>query len=203
MRAPLELQLVSQSIESIQADLVAVGAGTNWETDLASLDNHFDGHLIQWAKQNKFSGKAGTTLKIPAFGRLSSEALLLVGTGEGSSKELLTAAGYAGRQARKAGASSLALHLGEISEADVNTLAETICAGNYEFEPYKKESARTSALDSIILANTGVNSTPDGTFSIRAKWQDVARDLVNLPPADMYPETLADAARELTKLHVE
>ena len=35
-------------------------------------------------------------------------------------------------------------------------------------------------------------------------WQNVARDLVNLPPANMYPETLADAARELSKIdHVE
>jgi leucyl aminopeptidase len=200
----LEIQFINGPIETIHAELIVVGIRKDNEQDLADLDKIFGGHLASWAKENRFTGAPNSSLKFPTNGLLKSNTLLLVGLGKGSDDEVRAAAGHAGRAARTMGTSTMALCLGEHSKQEAQTVAEMALAGNYAFDRFKKESDRRTGLNSLMIMGAG-DTQPNGADAvIRAKWQDITRDLVNLPPADLYPETLADAARKLGDLdHVE
>ena len=81
--------------------------------------------------------------------------------------------------------------------ASTATVLEAFQAGNYAYEPYIEETSRTPTVSKATV----VGSDPGlGAVSIRAKWQSWSRDLVNAPPAELYPESLAAKARELAAL---
>jgi leucyl aminopeptidase len=198
----VEIEFVNSPIEALNADVVAVGVSKDVDTDLAPLKALFGETISTWATENKFKGAVGSVIKFPTFGKMQSDVLLLVGTGDGSTSALQKAAGYAGREARKFGASTLSLSLDGLDRTNVQSIAELAFAGNYAFDRFKKESNRRSALTKLVITGSSITDCPNA--STRAKWQNVARDLVNLPPANLYPETLADAAKELEELdHVE
>lgn len=200
----MELLFENKPIEQLNADLIVVGVRSNIEEELSELNTLLGGGLITWAKENRFKGGEGSTLKFPTHGVLKCNVLLLVGMGDGTDEEVRAAAGHAGRAARTLGASKMVLSLGTLTSEETQTVVETTLAGNYTFDRYKKEADRTSGLETLIVTGTTEGGRDKGQAQTRAKWQSVARDLVNLPPADLYPETLADAARKLASLdHVE
>jgi leucyl aminopeptidase len=72
------------------------------------------------------------------------------------------------------------------------TLVEHLLAGNYAYDTYKPESDRKGPLSSVTV----VSADPiDGATATRARWQVAARDIVNQPPAQLFPESLAAWAR--------
>jgi len=200
----LELVFTNTAYDALQVDIIAVGAGNDFTADLADLDALFDGNLSDWIKTEKFEGKVGTTLKFPTSGALQAPTLLIVGTGNGDASSLKTAAGHAGLAARRGGADSLALCFGTLTVELAQTVAESALAGNYCFDRYKNEEKRRSGCSTLTINGIEENAQAQANASIRASWQNVARDLVNLPPADLYPETLADEAKKLARFdHVE
>jgi leucyl aminopeptidase len=184
---------------SLDGDLLAYGIGK----DLAGLDALLpalgDG-LKAYAKARAFTGSAGSALLIPGLGRTTATDVLLVGTGDGARTALRKAAAKAGREAREHRASSLILAIGAV---EGELAAEAAIAGNYVFDRYKKEDDRTPRLTRLTL----VGAKTAAASSVRAAWQDKARDLVNLPAAEIYPESLAQWARDqlgaLPKVTVE
>lgn len=142
------------------------------------------------AKTNQFDGAAGTSMKIATLGRCKAPQLVIVGTGKGSDEDLRLASGAAGRALRALGATSGAVSLGQCNER----IVEFIAAGNYVFDQFKPEKSRRSALTELHL--TSDTSFDTSAALVRAKWQSLNRDLVNLPAADLYPQSLADWAVE-------
>lgn len=196
----MKLQFVTRSLENTDTDLVVVGIREGQPEDLDAVDALFDGALRAWADDNRFKGALGSSLKFPCSPALNAKTLLLVGTGDNSSDSLAEAAGHAGRAARNMGATSMTLRLGTLSVADAVKVAETTLAGNYTFDRFKSEKSRKAALSALDISGADDASVHASSVLVRAKWQSITRDLVNLPPADLYPETLADAARELGEL---
>jgi len=176
---------------SLDVDVLAYAIGE----DLDGLDvvNAAAGtDLSDYARKHGFTGAAGTHLALPGLGDIGASTLLLVGVGEASDDTRRDAAGIAGRQSRTLGAASLALALGDADLARV--ACERALAGNYVFDQFKPEDDRKPALQDL----TFIGNAPDDAerIAVRAAWQSKARDLVNLPAADLYPASLAKWVHE-------
>lgn len=172
---------------SLDVDVLAFGVGK----DLDGLDA-LDAGLAGFARAHQFTGAAGSHLAVPSPSGVAAGSVVLIGIGEGSTDERRRGAGVAGRQARATGASTLGLALGDASIG--REASEAAIAGNYAFDTFKPEKDRTAAVSEIVFV--GDAPAHADRIGIRAHWQNLARDLVNLPAADLYPETLADWARE-------
>ncbi|MBN2798140.1 MAG: leucyl aminopeptidase [Deltaproteobacteria bacterium] len=187
----MKLLTSADAATELATDLLAVALGTDL-SGLDALDARFDGHLRPLAEQRKFEGKAGQSLLLPTLGRLPASHLLLLGIGAGSAAEKADAAGLAGLEARKLRAATLVLDLGP--EAPFAQALERLAVGNYAWEAYRPEDQRTPALEQLTLV--GADGTDLSAALARAEGQRAARDWVNLPAADLYPETLASSAVE-------
>ena len=155
-----------------------------------------------------FAGIAGALAQIGATGspdelkRLpapegSSTPIALIGVGKEVTVDTLrAAAGAAARQLT--GVSHLALALPVTSDAEAQAALEGAGIGAYSYTAYRTAtlaSTKTPAATVTVLAPAGVG---DESTVARASASAIAihtvRDLVNMPPSDLYPETLAAAA---------
>lgn len=199
----MKVEFSTKSVVTISGNILAVCAGVDIDSELAELDQAFDGHLLSHLKSAGFSGKAGTSEAVPSFGKTQAPNLLILGTGDGSLEEVIRAAGIAGRKARNSGASTLVLANANLSDKSIGLVIEAIRLGNYEYQEYKRESKQKSKLETIILTGCADTSTARSQVDRavhRAYYQDLARDLVNGPAADVTPSTLAEAAQKLSDI---
>ena len=132
-------------------------------------------------------------------GATESIALVGLGTGEVTTNDLRYAAGSAARQLR--GVESLVFGLPTSSPNDVLAVLEGAALGAYAYTAY-----RSSSLESTKLPATSVTVATDAAAdaliahaTTTAEAVHTVRDLVNTPPNDLYPETLADAALALAE----
>jgi leucyl aminopeptidase len=139
------------------------------------------------------------------YGATESIALVGVGSGAVTTNDLRYAAGTAARQLR--GVESLVIALPTQSDVDVLAVLEGAALGAYAYTDY-----RSSSLESTKLPATSIVVVADAPASLAERAAAIAeavhtvRDLVNMPPSDLYPETFAAAAKRLatgTKVTVE
>lgn len=192
----MDTRFSTQSLEAVASDLLAVAVRQDELDALAELDQRFDGRLIEHARTKQFKGSAGSTLSVPTFGRIAATELLLVGIGAGEAAQLREAAARVGKHARSARARSVAVQLGD----DVGALVESIATGNYAYDRFKKESDRAPSIEELVLL--GVSDSDSARSALdranrRVAAQRFARELVNAPASEIYPESLAQAAKEL------
>lgn len=157
---------------------------------VAPLDQGgLDGALAQLAADEDFTGKPGQSLLAPTYGRLGARRVLLVGG------EPAAAAGAAGRQARDKGAKETALLFpGSVDGATQRAVAEAWAEGNYRFDRYKADDARKPASTLVTFLNQAEDATALARAEACIAGQALARDLVNEPAAEVYPESLAKVA---------
>jgi leucyl aminopeptidase len=197
----LDIHLTTTPATKVDADLLVVGVGSNFATSLATLDAAFDGGLLSALENQRFRGSPNQVLVTPTFGNIKANYLAIVGHGD----EPHVAFGQAGRIARSKNCRHVALTLENADQAA--KAIEYLNIGNYAYEEYRTDEQRTPALDAATLV--GVPDTADHRTAVTraatlARYQALARDLVNMPPADLYPESLAAQALALADLdHVE
>ncbi len=194
----MNVQIATAPLHDAAVDLLVLGTSDKFAEELSGLDARYGGHLLPLLQQRKFTGKAGSAALIPSLGRIAARDVLILGLGDRSAATALKAAGKAGRQARDSGARSVALGFGATA-ADERVILENFAAGNHSYDTYKPESDRTPAVETLFLGHDPGTAVTEAA-SIRAKWQNFARDLVSAPAADIYPETLATEARKLAAL---
>jgi leucyl aminopeptidase len=184
----VKIEIASPSLAEAAVDLLVVGVGSeNLDEGLAPLVEVFGPKLRTLVQQRNFKGSVASTLVLPGLDTVAARDVLIVGTGKGTRRHVSEAVGRAGREARALRASSAALFL----DGDAAHLAETFRAGNYKYQAYTKPDERKPAVEHLVLA--GASGSHDAS-EVRGRWQDWARDLVNAPPADVYPESLAEHA---------
>jgi leucyl aminopeptidase len=199
----LDIRFNANSATDISCDLLVLGVGTDLTSELAALDAQFEGHLLPWAQAHTFEGKTGQTLSVPSFGRVKARDLLLVGVGERSIADLRKAGAVAGRTARTKRLTSIALDFAFTNHDLAAAAAISAGTANYAYEVYQHEDNLTPSLDTLIL--TGLDDSPEAQLvATRAatliKHQNITRDLVNAPAAEIYPESLAQHALTLAEL---
>ncbi|PVZ08986.1 leucyl aminopeptidase [Actinomycetospora cinnamomea] len=153
------------------------------------------------------SGKAEETTQVPTRGAIGAPVVLAVGLGKEPAGE--DTAGetpdLAEQVRRAAGAAARALHgkaahvVTTLSGVDLAAAIEGTLLGDYEFTAYKKapESAPTE-LTRVALVGDGGQATLTRATTV-ARYVAAARDLVNTPPNDLYPDAFAQRARTLAE----
>ncbi|SDQ32742.1 leucyl aminopeptidase [Quadrisphaera sp. DSM 44207] len=154
------------------------------------------------------TGRPDEVRRVPTAGALGAPVLVLTGLGRvgaaGPDAEALRrAAGAAVRELAGTGSVALALPADDVDAAAA--VAEGALLGAYAYRAYRRRSAaeHRAPVEQLLLV------TPlhrERALEDRVERATVlaaavagARDLVNCPPADLYPASFADAVRERAK----
>jgi leucyl aminopeptidase len=137
--------------------------------------------------------------RLPALdGTTASIALIGLGSGDVTSDSLRYAAGSAARQLT--GIERLAIALPVTSGAEALAVLEGAAIGAYAYTGYRVSTIGTTKTpaDDIVVHVSASIADESAMLVDRAEAVGTAihtvRDLVNTPPSDLYPETLAAAA---------
>jgi leucyl aminopeptidase len=127
-------------------------------------------------------------------GATESLALVGLGSGEVTVDDLRYAAGSAARQLR--GVTSLVFALPASTEAEVLAVLEGAAIGAYAYTDYRVDSLESTKLPatSIVVASDLEGDDLVAKATISATAVHTVRDLVNMPPSHLYPETFAEQA---------
>jgi leucyl aminopeptidase len=209
---PLTIQLSTASLSELSADLLAivVGPGVNaGRPPLAALDVALDHAITKAIEREEFKGKRDQSLELGTLGRIGAARILLVGTGSVRPKddELRAAAARATRAANGAKARTIAIAVPKnVAGERLRPLAEGVVLGAYRFTKYMTGDRRPKTeLDRAALvlpAGTPVGRREKQAVELGQKIGDavcMARDLVNEPGNELYPERLADEAQKTAK----
>ena len=143
----------------------------------------FDGAVAAWAAANGFEAAKDALLAVPGEDGALAEVLVGLGEAEAPPEDWRAYAAIAARV--PAGRYRLP---DDLPAPDAATLGWAL--GQYAFDRYKAREAEPRVLTEPGLSDAAASAV-DATMLVR--------DLVNTPAADMGPEALEAAARELAK----
>ena len=200
---------VGGSPAAVDADAVVIGL-VSGESDAPprlapgadELDAAFEGQLAALLAVAGATGKADEVVKLPTRGALRAPLLVAVGLGkegEGLRPEQVRRASGAAARAL-AGTDHAVSTLGRADRAALAAAAEGSLLGAYAFTTYRTNGNRKAPLARLSLATDAADA--DEVLRTAAAVSEAvrtARDLVNTPPNDLYPETFAARARELAE----
>ena len=200
------LALSAESPLSLTADVLVLGVqATDDGPRLVAEDAAF-ADLAAGLAAIGVTGGVDELVRVPAsIGSARSIALVGIGSSAPSEDTLRYAAGTATR--RLTGVASLVLALPTLSSAEVLAVLEGAAIGAYSYTAYRSSSLKKTMLPATeITISTGIDlgGFPAGNdllsrAAIVAAAVHSVRDLVNAPPSDLYPESFADAVRELAE----
>lgn len=205
-----KLEFVDQGPASIEADVVAVvvlEGSLAGNAALRELDRALGGELSALCDKAEFSGKRDQVLDVPALGKLGARRILLVGAGSAEPVEtaVRAAVAVALRSALGVKAANIAVSVPEGS-ASARALGEGVVLGEYRFTKYLTGERRPKGELSTVLLLSQKKASPAQKKELMRGAQIgqavcLARDAVNEPPNELYPEELARRARQVAKRH--
>ncbi|MBW2508478.1 MAG: leucyl aminopeptidase [Deltaproteobacteria bacterium] len=205
----MRISLSETSWEKSTADIVAIAVAsgkTRFGRALGRIESVTGkGSIKPLASDERFEGKRTQTLKVAASGKAKARWLLLVGIGE--EKDASKIAWKMGRAVASAARAqkSAAIELPEVTPESVRAVSHGLISGSYRYTEYKTDKSEGATLTSAFILDAPKGAR-DLTAAIRtgkavAESVNFARDLVNAPPNELNPLTLARAAaRESKKL---
>lgn len=205
---PLSLQFSAAHAASVGVDALVVGvlAGdiAN-DSELRELDAALNGALFKLVKAQEFQGKPEQTLELTTLGHLKAARVLLLGMGGESdltSARLRSLAAVAARWAQGCQVTRLGFVLPVVP--NVRALAEGLGLGAYRFSKYftGDRQPKTDLVEVLLLNRQRVTPAVKRELKLGlavAEAVGLARDAVNEPPNEFYPETMAELARKLAK----
>lgn len=156
----------------------------------------FTPFMAEWIKDASFSVKEGETLVLPKnavqdVGAITS--VLLVSVAEEGER---TAAGKIGYFAKSKGYAGVTI----LHAQDAYTVISQAIVGNYRWEAY--QSKTKPSLENLVIVGAENTAAKEKALTVSSA-RNFARDLVNAPADDIYPETLANKALELASEHIQ
>ncbi|GGX11354.1 leucyl aminopeptidase [Streptomyces chryseus] len=217
------LTLSTSGAAALRADAIVVGvakgAGSK-SGDLVvapgaeAVDKAFDGKLASVLETLGATGGEGEVTKLPAPSGFKSPVVLAVGLGKAlekddaySAESLRRAAGVAARALSGAKKAGFALPVEAVEDAAA--VAEGALLGAYAFTAYQGGEKDGNGAKQPLAEVTVLGGKPrDKAFKAAAEralalTEEInrARDLVNTPPNDLYPESFAAVAAAAGKEH--
>ena len=208
------LQISETSPHLVDADAVVIGAtkgagGAIPVPGTKDVDEALGGTLADTLAALGATGEAGEVTKVPTGGKLTAPLVVVAGMGataEGGDtmfdpEALRRAAGAAVRAltgARKPGGPDsvrVALALPARDVAEVQAVALGALLGGYAFRRYRHETALDASLTLLTQASDAAGAA--ARAQVLADAVTLVRDLVNTPPSDLVPATLADVADQV------
>ncbi len=198
MRTTFSADRAAKATTDVLAVLVPVGRLSGALADLDAADA-FGGALAGAARDDGFEGRIGTSFAVPGLGHVPAKRVVLVGVGSGSESDLRAGCGNLGKLVREKGAKTVAVVSPEaaISTDALSLTIEAFAEGNYRFDKYKPAAQRKAATDELCFYGVAENARAVATALALAAGQELARNLVNEPAAEIYPDTLAAVAESL------
>ena len=211
----MQLRLDSTHTTKAAGDWLIVGVPEAFELtgELGELDAVLGGQLARLKEQQDLTGKLGQTVTLPTPVGIAARRLLLVGLGpqqklgDASLNRALTTA-IRQVSTRKVEQVAVAIPSGGPAEFTVArriqvaaAAAQVGCVGQ---DLYRKERKRFPiGVVTLLVADAKAADLQAALTAgqILGEAVNLTRELVNLPPADMYPETFADRAAALAKEH--
>ncbi len=182
-------------------------AGTVGDSDaLLALEDALGGGLLSHLKQSEFDGKLEQQVDVPTFGRVKSRRLLVVGLGpkaDVDAARVRSAFAAAVRAAQSSTTKSIALSLPSPLPS-LRAVGEAIVLGAYRFSRYftgdRKAEGRAAKVSVLVSGKvTGEQKKQLDIGVAVGHAVSIARDAVNEPPNELYPETLAQIAQRIGK----
>jgi leucyl aminopeptidase len=206
------MQITAQftPLPEVKADWLIVGA---WEDEapaggIAQLDSRLGGALTRLRQRGDLTGKANEVTPLLDRTGIGSERVLVVGLGprdQADSAGLTDAAAVAARSVTGKQHSRLAFALpegtpglswGEVARAvGVGLMHGSHGPGLHKSEPDRFAPAELWLVAPAGAAGEEVRAGADRA-AVEGRAVQLARDLVNMPPCELYPETFARRARE-------
>ena len=200
------LALSSDSALSLAADVLVLGvSGSDSGVELHANGPEFDA-LKASLSDIGVTGAKDSVCRLPGIGQARSLALVGLGAGDPTPESLRYAAGTAARQL--VGIESLVVALPTDSDDSTLAILEGAAIGAYAYTAYRHSTLPTTKLPATKITVVAPAGENDQRLIERAATVATAthsvRDLVNMPPLDLYPESFAAAVLELsTGLPVE
>jgi leucyl aminopeptidase len=210
----MQLKVQFLPLADVEAEWLIAGA---WEGEelsgaLAGLDGKLGGTLAHLRQAGDIAGKANELTTLLAPRGIAAQRLLVVGLGKRASADranLIAAAATAARAVTGKQRQRIAFAIPEnVPPLDWDEAARAVCAGVMQgaYGPgvRKSEPSRFVPKELCLVAPPGApaarvqDGARRGEVEGRAVW--TARELVNLPPCDLYPETFAQAARDVASV---
>lgn len=198
----MKISLSPATWDKSPADIVALSipsAKTKFNKAIAQIEAVTGkGSIKPLAVDERFQGKASQTLKVAAGRRAKARWLLLVGIGDETDVEKVAwNLGHTLASAARA-QKTASVELPKVSPESVRALSQGVVAGAYRYTEYKTDKKSSRGLTSVVILKAaargaGLSSAVSAGRAI-AESVNFARDLVNRPPNDLNPITLARAA---------
>ncbi|ASD22099.1 leucyl aminopeptidase [Cryobacterium sp. LW097] len=180
------------SIEST-ADVIVIGAVQGKDGPTLFADPGFEEIAAQFAAVAVSGTKDQLIRLAPVVG--AAKTIAVIGLGSVVTPESLRyAAGSAVRQLTGAATVAFALPLADADQAAA--VLEGAALGGYSFTTYRKASLAATKLPAtdITVHTDQADEDASDRAGIVADAVSLVKDLVNMPPLDLYPESLADLA---------
>ncbi|MET0302789.1 MAG: leucyl aminopeptidase [Microbacteriaceae bacterium] len=192
------LQFSSDVAAAGSADLLVLGVQSSDDgPQLATSDERFAALGPALASLGVTGAPDELTRVVAPEGIASGVALIGLGSGTPTVASLRYAAGSAARQL--VGIDTLALALPTTSAEEAEAVAEGAAVGAYAYTAYRAATlakAKTPAGTVTIHSDHG-SEDAIARAAAAATAVHTVRDLVTMPPSDLYPETFAEQVAEL------
>lgn len=189
------LSLASDSSSLTSADVLVVGARVARD-EVTVLSGSARDTLAEELAAVAFGGGRDELVRLP--GRDGGPALAVIGLGDELDEDALRyAAGSAVRQL--AGTPRVAVKLPADSDTRLGAVLEGAALGSYAYTEYREKSSAKAPVAAITVIGTPATASPEDLLaraSAVAEAASLVKDLVNMPPLDLYPETFAERAQE-------
>ncbi|MEU4271211.1 leucyl aminopeptidase [Streptomyces sp. NPDC026092] len=209
------LTLSTAGAATLRADALVVGVAKSGKglvvaPGAEAVDKAFDGKLAAVLETLGAAGAEGEATKLPSPAGLKTPVVLAVGLGsvpeDGASYRAETLRRAAGTAARTLhGAKKAAFALPVASTEDAEAIAEGALLGAYAYTAYQESKDAKKPLGEVALLG---GKPRDKAFKAAAERAQAlseeinrARDLINMPPNDLYPETFAAIVTAAGKEH--
>ncbi|MCS6797977.1 MAG: leucyl aminopeptidase [Myxococcota bacterium] len=185
----------------LAVDAVAIGvrSGDTRGPWFDRLDRATRGLLTHAVEQEQWKAERGEVLRIPVRSGLVARGVVLVGLG-GQAATAHDARVVATHAARTARVERLGVVLDAADAAHVRAAAEGVLGGAYRFDRYrtKDRSGERRLREVVLVVGAPIDAAMRGALEagrIVGESVCLVRDLVNMPPNDLTPTALAEAAR--------
>ncbi|MEM9691745.1 MAG: leucyl aminopeptidase [Myxococcota bacterium] len=207
----MKISVSGAAAEAGSSHIVALGVFEKGRAHNALIKKIKGG--AQAVKRHGFTGKKGQVVEVATGGAYKAWTVLFVGLGAVEDFDRASCrrfAAIASRHAQGLKAASLALTVpapDDMALVDaVEMAAQGVMLGTYRFERYKTgERQSAHELTKVSLHVPGKVGAPLRDAVSRgqavAEAVTIARDLINTPPNDLYPDALASIAKDLAKQH--
>jgi leucyl aminopeptidase len=207
----VKLSAIAGGLLKSPSDALVIGVGQGPDGPVL-LDNPLTAKAAETLAESLtvlgITGAADQVHRLPGLPETGAGVLVLAGVGKTAAEQpiaeeaLRRAAGSAVRQL--AGVATVTLALPTTSHADVAAVAEGAAMGAYAFTEHRssndgvKDPVQNVLISTEFATDKALQPVLDRA-SLIGKAVNATRTLVNQPPSHLYPETFAEAARELSK----